>query len=175
MKISMYTLARDSFVAGLESLGKLLDKGAAFSKESGSDLIDARLAPDMFPLANQVQFVCFNAKDGVSRLTGRGAAPMGRTGTSFEEFHADIADAIAFVRATPESAYEGAEERDCSITPQNAGVVIRMDGLLFLRGWALPHFYFHLVTAYDIMRHKGVALGKPDFVSWIGPHVEPLK
>lgn len=175
MKISMYSLAHDSFIAGLESLDKLLDKGAAFSKENGVDLIDARLAPDMLPFANQVQFVCSNAKDGVSRLTGRGAVPMGRAGKSFEEFHADIADAIAFVRGVPESAYEGAEERDCSIKPQNAGVLIRMDGLLFLRGWALPHFYFHLVTAYDIMRHKGVQIGKPDFVSWVGPYVEPLK
>lgn len=175
MKISMHTMANDTFVSGLESLGKLLDKGAAFAKDNKVDLIDARLAPDMFTLAQQVQMVCYNAKDGVSRLTGRGPAEQGRAGTSFEDFRADITDAIAFVHAIPESAYEGAEERNCSIRPQNAGVVIRMDGLLFLRGWALPHFYFHLVTAYDIMRHKGVVLGKPDFVSWIGPHVERLK
>jgi hypothetical protein len=175
MKISMHTMASDSFVGGLESLSKLLAKGAAFAEASDVDLINARLAPDMFPLAQQVQFVCFNAKDGVSRLTGRGPAPSGQPGTSFEEFQADIADALAFVRAIPAGDYEGAEERDCSITPANAGVVIRMDGLVFLRGWALPHFYFHLVTAYDIMRHKGVALGKPDFVSWIAPHVELLK
>jgi hypothetical protein len=175
MKISMHAMAHDSFVAGLESLSKLLDQGAELAKSNGVDLIKARLAPDMFPLAEQVQFACFNAKDGVSRLTGRGPVPTGRTGTSFEELQTDIADAIAFVRSVPASAYEGAEERDCSITPQGAGVVIQMDGLLFLRGWALPHFYFHLVTAYDIMRHKGVAIGKRDFVSWLGPNVKPLK
>jgi hypothetical protein len=175
MKISMHTMASDSFVGGLESLSKLLAKGAAFAEAAEVDLINARLAPDMFPLAQQVQFVCFGAKDGASRLTGRGSAEMVRQGASFEEFQADIADAIAFVRAIPAGDYEGAEDRDCSITPPNAGVIIRMDGLVFLRGWALPHFYFHLVTAYDIMRHKGVPLGKPDFVSWIAPHVELLK
>ena len=95
MKISMHTMASDSFVAGLESLAKLLDKGAAFAKANNVDLINARLAPDMFPLAQQVQFVCFNAKDGVSRLTGRGPAASDRLGTSFEDFQADIADAIA--------------------------------------------------------------------------------
>jgi len=175
MKISMHTMAVDSFVDGLESLSKLLDKGAAFAKESGVDLINARLAPDMFTLAQQVQVVCFQATDGAARLAGREPGAIGRLGTTFEELKADIADAIASVRAIPGGAFEGSEDRDCSITPPNAGIVIKMDGLLFLRGWLLPHFYFHLVTAYDIMRHKGVTLGKPDFVSWIGPHVEPLK
>jgi len=175
MKISMYTMAVDSFVPGLESLSKILDIGAAYAKEHGVDLVQARLAPDMFTLAQQVQVACYQATDGVTRLTGGPAGSISHEGKTFEELNADIAKAITFVRAVPASAFEGSETRDCSVTPPNAGIIIKMDGLLFLRSWLLPHFYFHLTTAYDILRHKGVPLGKLNFMSWMGPYVEPLK
>ena len=175
MNISMHTMAGDTFVSGLESLAKLLDKGAAFAKEQKIDLLNARLAPDMFTLAQQVQIACYQATDGMSRLAGRGSTAFADAAASFDEMKGDIAEAIAFVRAIPPAEFEGSETRDCSVYPPNGDIVIRMDGLLFLRGWLLPHFYFHLVTAYDILRHKGVTLGKQDFVSWMGPHIEPLK
>jgi hypothetical protein len=113
--------------------------------------------------------------DGTSRLTGRGPGTQQRVATSFEELKADIESAIEYVRGIPASEFAGAEDRDCSFAPPNADFVIRMDGLRFLRAWALPHFYFHLVTAYDILRHEGVALGKPDFMSWVSPFIEPRK
>jgi len=175
MKISMHTMAVDTFVPGLESLSKLLGKGAEYAKEHKIDLLNARLAPDMFTLAQQVQVACYQAADGTSRLAGRGTTTFSEAATSFDGMKNDVAKAIAFVRSIPAAEFEGSEARDCSVTPPNAGIVIKMDGLVFLRSWLLPHFYFHLTTAYDIMRHKGVTLGKIDFVSWMGPHIEPLK
>jgi uncharacterized protein len=176
VKISMYTMAVDTFVPGLESLSQLLDKGAAFAEEHKVDLLNARLAPDMFTLAQQVQVACYQAGDCVSRLAGRGPGTLTELRTSFEALKADIANTIEFVRAIPAGEFEGSETRDCTVvTPPEIGLVIKMDGLLFLRSWVLPHFYFHLTTAYDILRHEGVTLGKRDFVSWMGPHIEPVK
>jgi uncharacterized protein len=176
MKISMYTMAVDTFVPGLESLSTLLDKGAAFAKEHKVDLLKERLAPDMFTLAQQVQIACYQAIDGTSRLAGRGRTEFIREGKTFDELKEDIAKAIAFVRSIPAAEFEGAETRDCTVvTPPEVGLVIKMDGLLFLRSWLLPHFYFHLTTAYDILRHKGVSIGKRDFMNWMGPHIEPVK
>ncbi|HUO92742.1 MAG TPA: DUF1993 domain-containing protein [Rhizomicrobium sp.] len=175
MKITMYTMAVDTFVPGLESLSKLLDKGAAFAAEHKVDLLNARLAPDMFTLAQQVQVACYQATDGTSRLAGRGTTAFGEPASSFDGLKKAVAEAMAFVRAIPAAEFEGSETRDCSVTPPNAGIIIKMDGLLFLRSWLLPHFYFHLTTAYDILRHKGVTIGKIDFVSWMGPHIEQVK
>jgi hypothetical protein len=76
------------------------------------------------------------------------------------------------VRAVPAAAFDGGEDRDCSIPIAN-GMLIAMDGLRFLRAWTLPHFYFHVVTAYGILRHSGVALGKYDYLSEVGDFVRP--
>jgi hypothetical protein len=84
-----------------------------------------------------------------------------------------IAKTIAFLERIEPGAFEDAEQRDCSIEPPNAGIVIELNGLQLLRAWALPDFYFHIVTAYDILRHMGVEIGKRDYMSWIGPHVRP--
>jgi len=90
--------------------------------------------------------------------------------TSFDGFERQIFGAIGFVRGVPAAALDGADERDCSIEIPN-GMVIEMDGLRLLRSWSLPHFYFHVVTAYDILRHNGVQIGKQDYASQVGAFI----
>jgi hypothetical protein len=94
--------------------------------------------------------------------------------TTFAGFQAQIARTLDFVRNAPAAAFEGAEERDCSIEIP-ADLVIEMNGLQLLRAWSLPHFYFHIVTAYDILRHHGVQIGKKDYLSQVGRLIRPKK
>jgi hypothetical protein len=171
----MYAMAIESFVSGLSSLTSLLDKGAVHAGEKKLDLVNARLAPDMFTLAQQVQQACQYARDGAARLTGGMPAEREAVGTSFVELKAEIAKTIEHLGCVTAAAFEGAEQRDCSIDRSDQGFVISMDGLHFLRAWALPHFYFHLVTAYDILRHNGVVIGKRDYANWIADFVQPLR
>jgi len=172
MKISIHTMAVDSFVPMLESLSACLDKGEAFAKPEGLDLIAARLAPDMFTLAQQVQQACHYATDAASRLTAKGATSMPDVQTSWTGLKAQIARTVTLLRALPEAAFDGAEERDCSVEiPGN--MVIALNGFTLLRAWSLPHFYFHVVTAYDILRHAGVEIGKRDYLSQIGAFLRP--
>jgi uncharacterized protein len=174
MKISMRTMAVDTFVPMLESLAAVLDKGAAHAKAAGVDLVDARLAPDMFTLAQQVQQACYYAADAAARLVGRPGAKMPDAERTFAGLKTQIRGTIDRVRGVPAAAFAGAEQCDCSIEIPG-GKVIEMNGLRFLRAWALPHFYFHVVTAYDILRHKGVAIGKTDYASQVGDFIRPKK
>jgi hypothetical protein len=171
----MYSMAVESFIPGLKSLTSLLDKGAAHARDTKLDLVNARLAPDMYTLAQQVQQACNYAKDATARLTGRVPAERDAVGTSFAELKAEIETTIEHLSGVTAAAFEGAEGRDCSIDRSDQGFVISMDGLRFLRAWALPHFYFHLVTAYDILRHHGVVIGKPDYASWVADFIRPMK
>ncbi len=176
MKISMHTMAVDTFVPMLESLSQILDKGEAHAKANKLDLVNAKLAPDMYTLARQVQLACDHASNGTARLAGQEASARADDEKTVADLKARIAKTIAFVRALPVSAFEGAEERDCIIAiPNTAKMVIAMNGLQFLRAWALPHFYFHLVTAYDILRHNGVEIGKRDFLAHVGPYISMRK
>jgi hypothetical protein len=167
MKVSMHDMAVGSFVPMLESLSEVLDKGAEHAGSAKLDLVNARLAPDMYTLAQQVQLACHHARDGTSRLTGKGGAAIEDAEASFAGFKAQIARTLDFVRGATAAAFEGAEERDCSVEVPG-DLVIRMNGLQLLRSWSLPHFYFHVVTAYDILRHNGVDIGKKDYLSQVG-------
>ena len=166
MKISMHTMSVDSFVPMLESLSAILDKGEAHAKSDKLDLVNARLAPDMYTLAQQVQIACSNARDGAGRLAGQNPPRAKDDEKTLAELKGLVAKTVAYLKGLPAAAFEGAEERDCSIPmPNNPDLGFQMNGLQFLRAWALPHFYFHLVTAYDILRHNGVDLGKRDFLN----------
>jgi hypothetical protein len=156
----------------LESLSAILKKGAAYAKTSKLDLVNARLAPDMFTLAQQVQLACDHARDGASRLTGRNPSPVDNHGKSFDDLRDRIANTVEYLKLSEAGAFDGAEDRDCSITLPN-NTVINMNGLQFLRAWALPHFYFHVVTAYDILRHNRVVIGKQDYLSQVGGFIRP--
>jgi hypothetical protein len=172
MKISMHGMALDTFVPMLTSLSEVLDKGEAHARAGKLDLVDARLAPDMHTLAQQIQRACHWARDGMTRLAGQPAAALEDEEKTFGSLKAQIDRTIAFVRDVPAALFDGADERDCSIgLPDDK--IIAMDGLRFLKAWALPHFYFHVVTAYDILRHNGVGIGKRDYLSQVGGLIQP--
>ena len=170
MKLTIHDLAVNTFAPMLESLSEVLTKGAEHAQQTKLDFVNARLAPDMFTLAQQVQQACFYPRDCVSRLTGKGGAEMPNAETSFDGFEEQIRDTIGFLRGVRTAAFDGADERDCSIEIPN-GMVIEMDGVRLLRSWSLPHFYFHVVTAYDILRHHGVQIGKQDYASQVGAFI----
>ncbi len=164
----MHTMAVDTFVPMLESLSEILAKGAAHAAQRNIDLVNAKLAPDMYTLARQVELACHYAADTTSRLMGNPARQIAEIdGKTSDDLRKLIASSIEGVKAAREEAFAGAEDRDCTIPIPN-GMVIEMNGLQFLRSWALPHFYFHVVTAYDILRHNGVTIGKQDYLSQVG-------
>ena len=101
MTLPLHRLATDTFVPMLESLSGVLDKGAAHAQAKGLDLVNARLAPDMFPLAKQVNIACFFAMNAMARLSGQPALTQGEPRGSFAELKAQIAEALAVVRGTP--------------------------------------------------------------------------
>jgi len=166
--MKVHELTVGSFVPMLESLGEWV------SVAHQKNVLDARLAPDMYTLAQQVQQACHHARDAVSRLSGAGPVAMTTTQKTMPRVRAQIAKTIDELRALPAAAFDGAEKRDCSI-PTPDGRLIRMNGARFVRAWAIPHFYFHVVTAYGILRHVGVPLGVENYLSQVGPFIEEKK
>jgi hypothetical protein len=170
MKISMYGIAADSFAPMLKNLSEVLDRGAAYAKDGNIDLVNSRLAPDMYTLAQQVQQACHYARNGMARLGGRPAVPMGEVGTTLSRLKQQIAETLDFLHGVTAAEFEGAEARDCGIEIPD-GLMIEMDGMRFLTSWSLPHFYFHIVTAYDILRHLGVVIGKKEYLNQVGSFI----
>jgi hypothetical protein len=161
----MYQASVPVFVRALNNLAAVLEKGAAHAEARRIDpavLVGARLYPDMFPLSKQIQIASDNAKGGVARLAG--AEPP-----KYEDNEAGFADLVVRLRRTvdylgtfaPEQI-DGSEDR--SITVKTHQGVLTMSGLAYLTERALPNVFFHCTTAYDILRHNGVTLGKDDFL-----------
>ncbi len=175
MKISMHAMAIDSFVSMLTDLSQLLDKGAQHAKARGIGeevLVNARLAPDMYPLARQVQLACDNAKSGTARLIGRDPPRHEDNEKSIGELKARIAKTIDYLKGLNATVFEGTDERKVQMDlPGN--LVMETSGTQFLKDWALPHFYFHVVTAYDILRHNGVDIGKRDYLGHVAAYIRP--
>ncbi len=167
MKISMHTMSVEAFVPTLTGLGKILDKAAQHASAKKFDpsvLVNARLAPDMFPLAKQVQIACDFAKNSAARLAGQEAPKFEDKEQTIEELKARVARTLDYVKGFGPAAFDGAEDRDIKLSFPN-GMSLEFKGLAFLRDWALPNFYFHAVTAYDILRHNGVDIGKRDYLN----------
>lgn len=160
----MYALAAETFIPMLNNLSDLLDKASAQKGPQAEALVEARLAPDMFPLARQVQIASDMAKSGAARLTGVEPPKFEDDEKTLADLKARIAKTVAFVQSIPVSAFEGAERREVSF-PMRDGMSLHADGLRFLKDWCLPNFYFHVVTAYDILRNNGVEIGKPDYLA----------
>ena len=166
MKTSMQAIALEIYVPALRTLSGLLDKGAEHAQANGIDLaalLNEKLAPDMFPLTLQVQLACHHAKDGTARVTGQEPPKI-------ENKETDLCRAQSAHRADggnsgrPDAkAFDGAEDRRVEL-PLQGQRQFESDGFQFLSHWSIPHFYFHVVTAYDILRHNGVALGKRDYM-----------
>lgn len=157
----------------LRTLSALLDKGAAHAEAQGQafeTLAQAQLAPDMFPLARQVSIACRLSWEAMALLSGRERPPVEPIGDSLAELKARIEETLRKLEGVQEAEFGGAAERRV-VLPLQEGMQAEFSGAELLRDWTLPNVYFHLVTAYDILRHKGVALGKPDFMAHIGPNI----
>jgi len=165
MKSPIETMAIDTFVPMLRSLAKIFDKAAQHARAKSIDgavLANARLAPDMFPLIRQVQIACDTAKNGTARLMGKEAPKFEDNEQTLDDLKARIVKTIEYLEKADRAALAGAEEREIRIPlPQDR--MLEMKGLEYLRDWTLPHFYFHVVTAYDILRMRGVPIGKRDY------------
>ena len=166
MSFGMYEASVPMFVKSLTSMRNWLDKAA--EEKSEAALMDARLAPDMRPLPAQYQMASDSAKNALSRLTGTEAPSMPDTEQNFAELKDRCNRTIEYLQGFDASALEGSEEREVKIIFPN-GTGYRFIGSDYLAGFALPNFYFHVTTAYAILRNAGVQLGKPDFLQYLGP------
>lgn len=165
MPLSMSQASVPTFLQMLPALSGVLDKAAAHARSSGiepAELIQARLAPDMFPLARQVQIATDHAKGAAARLSGREVPKYEDSETTFDQLQARIARTIDFVKSVPRGEIDGSEDREITLTV--GGQPRTFKGEQYLLHFALPNFYFHLTTAYDILRNRGVELGKRDFM-----------
>ncbi len=165
MKISMYQASAPRFINILTNLSGILDKAQAHAEAKKIDpsvLADARLFPDMFPVKRQVQVACDSAKGAVARLAGVEVPRYEDTEQTFPELKARIAKTIEFVKTIRPEQLEGSEDR--SIHLKLGAREVDFTGIQYLLGHALPNFYFHVTTAYDILRHNGVELGKRDYI-----------
>jgi len=162
-------LAIDTFVPALRTLASVLDKAAAHAREKGTEpaaLLKERLAPDMFPLSSQIQIACYHAKDGSARATGQEPPKIDVKELTFDEHKALITKTVDALQAIGASEFAEATKRKVDLS-LSSGRVFESNALEFVQHWSIPHFYFHVVTAYDILRHLGVPLGKRDFMSGI--------
>lgn len=165
MSISMYQASAPRFANTLRNLDAILRKGEAHAVAHKFDpavLLQARLYPDMFPLLRQVQIACDNAKGPVARLAGMEPPRHEDIETTFGELYSRIGRTLEFIASVPAAAIDGAEER--RITIKAGQSVFEFVGLQYLCGYAIPNFHFHVVTAYNILRHNGVDIGKRDYI-----------
>jgi uncharacterized protein len=165
MAISMYAMSIDVFVPMLNNLSSILDKGARHAEAKKFDtsvLVNARLAPDMLPLAKQVQLASDFAKNSVARLIGKDPPRFEDNETTLEELKTRIARTLEYLASVRAADMENAEQRDVKVPLRDGPLELK--GLPFLQHWALPNFFFHVTTAYDILRHNGAEIGKRDFL-----------
>jgi hypothetical protein len=165
MTLSMHQVSAPLFVQGLTGLAGVLDKAAAHVEERKLDpnaLLQARLFPDMFPLVRQVQIASDFAKGAVGRLAGAELPSWEDNETSFEALKARVERTIAYIQGFDPAQLEGSETRQISLVRRGETTVHQ--GQAYLLQQALPNFYFHLTTAYAILRHNGVVIGKRDFL-----------
>ncbi|HVW71138.1 MAG TPA: DUF1993 domain-containing protein [Steroidobacteraceae bacterium] len=166
MKITVQAVTVDLFAHSLGCLSDLLEKGQASATARKFDpgvLMSARLAPDMFPLSRQVQIACDLAKNSVARLAGLEPPRYEDNEKTFEELRARIARTIDYLKGIPPSSFAGAEDRDIRV-PAGPDRFLDFKGLDFVQRWAIPNVFFHITTAYAILRHNGVEIGKRDFL-----------
>jgi len=165
MNISMYQASAPRFANMLKNLSALLDKAQAHcdaKKIEPAALTGFRLYPDMFPLARQVQIACDTAKGAVARLAGVEIPKHEDTEQTIPELKARIAKTLAFIDTVKAAQVDGSEGKD--VVLKLCGQDTYFTGIQYLLGFAYPNFYFHVTTAYNILRHNGVEVGKRDFI-----------
>ena len=165
MKISMYQASAPRFANTLRNLSAILDKAQAHADAKKADpavLCGCRLIADMFPLARQVQVACDTAKGAVARLAGIEMPKHEDFEQTPAELKQRIAKTIDFILSVKPEAIDGSEEKE--IVLKLGGKETRFSGLQYLLNHAYPNFYFHVTTAYNILRANGVDIGKRDYI-----------
>lgn len=165
MATELYDLTVPVFTRGLKALSAILDKAVAHAADAGEaadGYLALRLAPDMHPLSKQVQIACDGAKLCVARLSGVEAPVNEDTETTVAGLQARIASTLAFLASVPRDAVDGQEQRD--VVLKFPGGEIPFKGQGYVVGFAIPNVFFHLTTAYALLRQAGVPLGKRDFL-----------
>ena len=165
MAITLYDVTIPVLLRGLDQLGGLLDRGLAFAADQGltqDALLTARLAPDMLPLTGQVQRASDSAKFVAVRIGGVENQPFSDDEESFEDLQDRIARTRAFLIEVPRAAIDGRE--DAILSTKIGGRPVSISAGDYALRFALPNFFFHVTTAYDVLRHEGVPLGKMDYI-----------
>jgi len=165
MSLTMYQASIPAFVRMLDNLSNILDKAAAHAeakKIAPAIFINARLAPDMFPLSRQVQIATDMVKGCAARLAGIEVPSYEDNEATFEELQARVAKTVAFLKSIRAEQIDGSEERD--ITVKFGSREFNFLGQAYLVDFVIPNFHFHLTSTYGILRHNGVDIGKMDYI-----------
>jgi hypothetical protein len=165
MSFSIYDASIPPMTRMFESLAKILDKAVSQAKEQNIELttlLEARLAPDMIPFSGQIQIASDTAKGCAARLAGVEAPSFADTEKTFPELQERIAKTIAYLKSIGPEKLAGAETR--TIVMKFPTGEMKFTGQDYLTQFALPNFYFHATTAYGLLRHKGIQLGKRDYL-----------
>ena len=165
MSLSMYQASVPVFLRAFGNLSAILDKGVEYAKSTGIDpatLIEARLFENMYPLPGQIQRASDTAKGCAARLAGIEMPAFADEEKTFPELHQRIAKTVEFLKSVNAGQIDGSEEKDITLYAGKA--TMQFKGRDYLLGFALPNFFFHVTTAYDILRHKGVPLTKKDYL-----------
>jgi len=166
MSLSMYEASVPVFKQLLVALDGNLAKAeehAAAKKIEPDALLHARLFPDMFALVRQVQVACDFAKSVPARLAGVDVPAYDDNEASFADLRARIAKTLAFAETLDAARFDGSETREIVLRPGTPKEK-RLDGKAYLLAYGLPQFFFHVTTAYALLRHNGVEIGKKDFM-----------
>ena len=168
MSLSMYQASIPAFVQMLNNLSAILDKAEAHAENRKIDpevLLNCRLATDMYPLVRQIQIAADLAKGAAARLAAVEVPKHEDTEKSLTDLRARLAKTVAFVQSFKPDDIDGSEDRDINLTLGEHKMSFK--GQPYLVHFVMPNFYFHCTTAYDILRHCGVELGKRDFIGTI--------
>ncbi len=163
--ISMHQASVPRFVNILGNLSRILDKAQAHidaKKIADATLTSYRLFPDMLSMATQVQIACDTAKGLVARLSGVEAPVFEDNEKTLAELKERIAKTISFIESVPASQIDGTEDK--AVVTKRGDKETHYKGMQFLLGHAVPNFYFHVTTTYNILRHNGVEIGKRDYL-----------
>ncbi len=165
MSIELYQLTVPVFVHNLKNMSAILRKAASYAKVKGIDpkvLLNARLSPDMFPLVRQVQIVTDNAKGCCARLTKTEAPIFADGEDDFAQLQQRISETIRYIKGLKKHQFTAVP--DASIEMKIPIGTLHFSAEDYAKGWVFPNFYFHFTTAYNILRHNGVEVGKADFL-----------
>jgi hypothetical protein len=165
MQLTMYQAAVPTCIRALSSLASILEKAAAYTEVRKIDpavLLNTRLFPDMLPLITQIRIANDTSRGGAARLGGAAVPTLESTEPSFAELIALTRGTISYLETFKPEQFDGAEDR--TVTWQSRSSTKTMQGMPYLFSHVLPNLYFHVTTAYDILRHSGLEIGKQDFL-----------